>query len=193
MSDSDQPHHGDGLRFLRSWLAAPLRTGAQMPSGRHLSQAMAEAVDPSIPGLILELGPGTGPVTRALLDRGVDPARLVLVEANPEFCELLRGRFPQCRVILGDALAVPRALLDAGEGPVAAVVSSLPLLVFPPWRRLRLLRDCFRLMGPRGRFVQFTYSARSPVPLRGAVKAKASRRIWRNLWPAKVWSYAPQL
>jgi phosphatidylethanolamine/phosphatidyl-N-methylethanolamine N-methyltransferase len=195
MSDGDRPQlpadQRDRLRFLRSWLASPLRTGAQMPSGRHLCRAMAEAVDPSIPGLIIELGPGTGPVTRALLKRGVEASRLVLVEANPEFCGLLRQRFPHCRVILGDALALPRIFHDSGEGPVAAVVSSLPLLVFPPRQRLRLLRDCFRLMGPAGRFVQFSYSARSPVPLRRAVNATASPRIWRNLWPAKVWSYAP--
>lgn len=176
--------------FLRSWFGAPLRTGAQRPSGRALARAMARWVDPCAPGLVLELGPGTGPVTRALLERGIAPERLLLIEANPQFCDLLRLRHPDCRLLQGDALAVPRALRRQQPPPVSAVVSSLPLMAMAPRVRLRLLHDCLRLMGPQGRFIQFTYASRSPVPLRGArVSASVSPRIWRNLWPAKVWCY----
>lgn len=180
---------GDELRFLRNWLLAPLTTGAQMPSGRRLAQAMAAAVDPQIPGWVIELGPGTGPVTRALIERGVAPERLWLVEANAEFCQLLRRRYPSAQVLHGDAFAAMRQLRSAGL-PVAAVVSSLPLMTLAPRRRLRLLRDCLRLMGHGGRFVQFTYAFRSPLPLRArGVRATAAPRVWFNLWPAKVWTY----
>jgi phosphatidylethanolamine/phosphatidyl-N-methylethanolamine N-methyltransferase len=179
----------DELRFLRHWLLAPLTTGAQMPSGRRLAQAMAAAVDPQIPGWVIELGPGTGPVTRALIERGVAAERLLLVEANAEFCRLLSRRHPGARVVHGDAFAAVRRLRREGL-PVAAVVSSLPLMTLAPRRRLRLLHDCLRLMGPGGRFVQFTYAFRSPLPLAArGVRASAAPRVWWNLWPAKVWTY----
>ncbi|MBX6421449.1 MAG: methyltransferase domain-containing protein [Nevskia sp.] len=180
---------GDELRFLRTWLLAPLTTGAQMPSGRRLARAMAAAVDPEVPGWVIELGPGTGPVTRALIERGVAPERLLLVEANAEFCRLLRERCPGARVLHADAFAAMRRLRREGL-PVSAVVSSLPLMTLAPRRRLRLLHDCLRLMGPGGRFVQFTYAFRSPLPLRATgIRAAAAPRVWWNLWPAKVWTY----
>src|SRR6202163_246921 len=88
----------DEVRFIRSWLEKPLATGAVMPSGKLLARAMARLVDTSLPGPIIELGPGTGPVTEALVAHGVDPSRLVLVEFNPVFCRLLRSRSPAASV-----------------------------------------------------------------------------------------------
>lgn len=169
-----------------------MRTGAQWPSSRALAREMARAVDPQVPGTVIELGVGTGPVTRALIERGVTADRLMLVETNDEFCRLLRQRYPRARLVQGDALALPRRLRhDPGANPVAAVVSSLPLMAMPPRLRLRLLHDCLRLMGPDGRFIQFTYATVSPVPLRNrqGIVVEASRRVWFNLWPAKVWTY----
>src|ERR1700693_3635413 len=83
----------DGARFLKSWVARPLQIGAVQPSGRALARTMASYVDPALKGPVVEIGPGTGPVTAALLHRGVPAERLVLVEFNPEFCGLLRERF----------------------------------------------------------------------------------------------------
>lgn len=151
---------------------------------------MAIAVDPALAGKIIELGPGTGAVTRALIERGVDPARLVLVEANTEFCNLLQARFPGAQILSLDAYAAPRLLRRMGIGPVAAVVSGLPLLTQVPARRRRLLHECLQLGTPGAPFVQFTYAYRSPIPLRsGTVATDVSPVIWRNLWPARVWSY----
>src|SRR5688572_12514927 len=84
----------DEVSFIRSWLDKPLTTGAVMPSGKLLARTMARYVDLSIPGPVIELGPGTGPVTEALVAHGVDPARLLLVEFNPVFCRILRSRYP---------------------------------------------------------------------------------------------------
>src|SRR5204863_6898406 len=84
----------DEVRFIRSWIEKPLATGAVTPSGRLLARTMARYVEPSVTGAVIELGPGSGPVTEALVEQGVDPARLVLVEFNPAFCQLLRNRFP---------------------------------------------------------------------------------------------------
>lgn len=179
----------DNRLFFRSWMEAPLRAGAFKPSGTDLARAMAAQVDPSMPGPIVELGPGTGAITRALVERGVDPARLILVEADPNFCALLRRRWPMAQVLEMDAWAVP-ALLRRLDQPAAAVVAGLPLLVRPRHERLRLVANALRAAAPGAPFVQFTYFIRSPVPApRPGLRAHGSDMIWWNLWPARVWTY----
>src|ERR1700752_3278858 len=89
-----KPRLDDEVRFLRSWIEKPLHVGAVMPSGRLLGRTMAQYVDADGEGPVVELGPGTGAITSALIDHGVDQARLVLVEYNPGFCALLRDRCP---------------------------------------------------------------------------------------------------
>jgi phosphatidylethanolamine/phosphatidyl-N-methylethanolamine N-methyltransferase len=180
----------DEVRFIRSWLERPLSTGAVAPSGKVLARAMARYVDPNSDGPVVELGPGTGPVTEALLAAGIAPSRLVLVEFNPAFCRILRARYPAATVVQGDAYSLQRLLETLLIQPAAAVVSSLPLVTKPIKQRLRLLRDAFDLMVPGAPFVQFTYSVASPVPRRASgFSAEASERIWLNLPPARVWVY----
>ncbi len=181
----------DEARFLRSWLEKPLVTGAVSPSGRALARCMARHVDPHAAGPVVELGPGTGSVTEALLERGVPPERLIAVEFNAEFVPLLEARFPGIRVVRGDAYAVREVLGSLLDQPVGAVVSSLPLLTRPVEARVRLLEDCLQIAGPNAAFIQFTYGLVPPIPrdaMRG-VTASPSPRIWWNLPPAQVWIY----
>ena len=183
---------GGEPNFLLRFLDDPRRTGAVAPSGPFLAREMARAVDPRQPGLVVELGPGTGPVTRALLARGVARERLVLVEYDSKFCKALAQKFPSVRVLRGDAYALGRTLEALQGEPVAAVVSSLPLLNEPPQRRMALLEQAFALMGPDGVFVQFTYGLAAPAPrdlCAGRFEATRGAPIWRNLPPASVWTY----
>ena len=179
----------DEARFLKSWLENPLKTGAVAPSGKALAAKMAASIDPVIPGPIIELGPGTGPVTQALLARGIAPERLYLVEYSADFAKLLRQRFPGVTVIQGDAYALGETLRPFIHEPIAAIVSSLPLLTRPDKQRNALLEAAFNLMLPGSPFIQFTYMNPSPVPLIGGFEASVSRRIWKNLPPARVWTY----
>ena len=180
----------DEMRFIKSWLEKPLAIGAVTPSGRALARTMAAYVDPSIEGPIIELGPGTGPVTEALVAQGIDPARLVLVEFDPTFCRLLRQRYPSATVIQGDAYSLRRVIAQLMQQPAAAVVSGLPLFTKPLQMRLRLLYEAFALMLPGAPFIQFTYAAYSPIPRRlDRVRSKSSERIWTNIPPARVWVY----
>ena len=180
----------DEVRFIRSWLEKPLATGAVTPSGRVLARTMARYVDPQSVGPVVELGPGTGPVTEALIEHGIKEERLVLVEFNPTFCQLLRGRFPRATVVQGDAYALRSVLASVLAHPAAAVVSGLPLFTKPLKVRMRLLRDVFTLIRPDAPFVQFTYAVVPPIPksFTGA-RTEASERIWMNLPPARVWVY----
>lgn len=185
----------DEQAFLRRFLGNPKRTGAVAPSSPFLAREMARAVDPARPGLVVELGPGTGPVTQALLARGVKRERLVLVEFDPHFCTRLGERFPGVGIVRGDAFALAATLAGKIEGPVAAVVSSLPLLNAPPERRQALLDDAFALMGPDGLFVQFTYGLGSPIPREAFQEryvARCGAPVLRNLPPASVWTYRPR-
>src|ERR1700726_1840795 len=180
----------DEVRFIRSWIERPLSIGAVTPSGKILARTMARYVDPNSTGPVVELGPGTGPVTEALVEAGVDPARLVLVEFNPSFCHILRTRYPEATLVQGDAYSMRRLLETLLVQPAAAVVSGLPLVTKPIRERWRLIRDAFDLMVPGAPFVQFTYSVASPLPKRlGGFTAEASKRIWMNLPPARVWVY----
>src|SRR3954453_1889511 len=146
----------DEVQFIRSWIEKPLSTGAVMPSGKLLARTMARQVDIDTPGPIIELGPGTGPVTEALVRRGVDPARLVLVEFNPVFCRMLRSRYPAATVVQGDAYRLRHLLETFVREPAAAVVSGLPLVTKPLRTRLRLISDALTLLAPKAPFVQFT-------------------------------------
>ncbi len=180
----------DEVSFLRSWIERPLSTGAVTPSSKILARTMARYVDPHSDGPVVELGPGTGPVTEALVEAGVAPSRLVLVEFNPTFCRILRARYPEATLVQGDAYSLRRLLETLLLQPAAAVVSGLPLVTKPIKMRLRLIRDAFDLMLPGAPFVQFTYSVASPLPQRlGGFSAEASERIWMNLPPARVWVY----
>ena len=180
----------DEVRFLRSWIEKPLHMGAVMPSGKLLARTMAQYVDVESKGPVIELGPGTGAITNALIEHGVDQKRLVLVEYNPGFCALLRDRYPQARVVQGDAYALRDSLGEVLDARASAVVSGLPLVTKPMLTRLKLMRDAFLALAPGAPFVQFTYSVAPPIPksLPG-VSTEASERIWMNLPPARVWVY----
>jgi phosphatidylethanolamine/phosphatidyl-N-methylethanolamine N-methyltransferase len=180
--------------FLREWLRAPLRTGAVLPSGEALVRAIARELEPTEAGTVVELGPGTGAVTRALLERGVAPERLVLVERNMQFVGILRRRFPNLTILQADATELRDLLGELGIGPVSAVVSSLPLRSLPFAVQRHVLRASFGVLGPGGRFLQFTYGFTSPVhPLlqrRLDLVGQPVSRVLLNIPPAVVWSYA---
>ena len=185
-----KPRLDDEVRFLRSWIEKPLHMGAVVPSSKLLARTMAQYVDVEAQGPVVELGPGTGAITNALIEHGVDQKRLVLVEYNPGFCALLRDRYPQAKVVQGDAYALRASLDKVLDAPASAVISGLPLVTKPMLTRLKLIRDAFVALAPGAPFVQFTYSVAPPIPksLPG-VSTEASERIWMNLPPARVWVY----
>jgi phosphatidylethanolamine/phosphatidyl-N-methylethanolamine N-methyltransferase len=179
----------DEVRFIRSWLQKPLDVGAVTPSSRMLARAMAGYVDPDSDGPVVELGPGTGPVTEALVAHGIPVERLVLVEFNHKFCQLLRARFPGARVIEGDAYGLRQTLAGMMRQPVAAIVSGLPMFTKPLRSRMRLLRDALALLQPGAPFIQFTYAMVPPIPKPVGTRVEGSEPIWMNLPPARVFVY----
>jgi len=181
---------GDELRFVRGWLRAPLRTGAIAASSRALGRRMAGFVDPAAPGPVLELGPGTGIFTRALIDAGIDEERLVLVEADRQFAAHLRTAFPKATLIVGDAYAPEQWLPECPQGPFSAIVSGLPLLTQPREKRRKVIGACLDQARPGASFIQFTYRTAAPVPAGRGLSARPGPIVLRNLPPARIWIYA---
>ena len=182
--------------FLKRWLRRPFATGAVVPSGRPLAEAMAATTRAAIdgrPGHVIELGAGTGGVTKALLAAGIPPARLALVERDPELAAFLRRHFTEPKIIEGDAARLPKLLAEHRTTPIAAVVSSLPLLSLPTEVVNGIVAGAFEAL-PRGAaLVQFTYGPKPPIPraLRERLHLDGAhgKRIWRNVPPAVVWTF----
>jgi len=179
----------DDFAFFRAWLKAPLRVAAVVPSGRALAAAITAEIGPET-GPVIELGPGTGAFTRALLGRGVPESRLALVEAGPDFAALLRQRYPAAQVLCMDAARLGTADPFDGE-KVGAVVSGLPVLSMPPKTVIGILDGAFRHLRPDGAFYQFTYGPRCPIPRaildRLGLKAVKTGRAVANVPPASVY------
>src|SRR5271156_1699659 len=145
--------------FLQEWLANPQRMGSVVPSSRKLAAAMARWLPSDPESFVLELGPGTGAVTEALIQRGLREEKLVAIERNPKMARLLREKFPRAHIITGDAWKLDDLLRRRREPveKVGAVISSLPLLNFPPAEAERLAEKIRAVLEPRGKWVQFTY------------------------------------
>jgi phosphatidylethanolamine/phosphatidyl-N-methylethanolamine N-methyltransferase len=188
-------HAGTAL-FLKRWLRRPLAMGAVVPSGRLLAEALAHTTLSVIQGReghVIELGAGTGEVTKALLAAGIPGERLALVERDPELAAFLRRHFRAPQIIEGDAARLSRLLAAHRIGKVAAVVSGLPLLSLPAEVVNGIVNGVFEAL-PRGAaLVQFTYGPSPPVPrnLRASLRLVGARgrRIWRNVPPAVVWTF----
>ena len=147
-------------RFIRSWIQNPLAIGALAPSGRLLAKRMARGLDEN--ARVIELGAGTGTVTQALLDAGVKPENLYLVERDQHFLGILARRFPNCPLIAADALHLAEQFGNE-LGSFDFVISGLPLLLFTPQQRRRLIGQVFDVLKPTGVLHQFTYGDRCPL------------------------------
>lgn len=152
----------DVAPFLRAWIANPLRVGSIRPSGAALADLMTSEISPET-GPVIELGPGTGVFTRALLARGVRERDLTLVECGSDFASILDRRFPEARVLRSDAARLHQIALFSGA-PVGAVVSGLPLVSMSPSKIMAIFAGAFRYLRPGGALYQFTYIPRCPVP-----------------------------
>ena len=129
-------------------------------------------------------------MTEALIERGIDPARIVALEYNAEFAGRLRARFPGITVIHGDAFNLAQEFGAKFKEKACAVISSLPLFTEPAEKRIALLNAAFDLMHDDAPFVQFSYAPVSPIP-REKVNVETSVSDWilLNVPPARVWTY----
>ncbi len=183
------PSHHSLFDFAREFIKNPRHTGAICPSSGFLARQMAALVPPGT-GKVIELGPGSGPVTLALLNQGIDPGDLILVERTQSFADYLKQRFPQIRVIRGDAGELS-ALIGPLNEPIRAIVSSLPLRSMPKATVHKISCEINKLAQPGTRFIQFTYHLydKNPPFTEPYAQSYTSNKgciVWRNFPPARV-------
>ncbi|WP_236024676.1 class I SAM-dependent methyltransferase [Arenibaculum pallidiluteum] len=175
--------------FFHAWLRNPLRVAAIAPSGQALASLITSEISHDT-GPVIELGPGTGAFTRALIARGVRQEDLALIEFGSEFATALHLQYPRARTLWMDAARL--RMVDLFDGrPAGAVVSGLPVLSMPPRKVIAILIGAFRKMRPDGAVYQFTYGPRCPVPPRLldhlGLEAERIGGTLANLPPAAVY------
>lgn len=180
---------GGTALFLRRWLANPLRMGSVVPSSRALCRHLVRHAWPDGNEIVLELGGGTGVVSRAFLEAGLHPDRLAVVEIDPNLALHLRDTLPGCAVLEGDARYLPDLLPARLRGRVGAVICGIPLVLLPLTEQRRFATAMTAVAPGRG-FLHFSYCATSPLPAR-ALGLRAKREAWipLNFPPATVWRY----
>jgi phosphatidylethanolamine/phosphatidyl-N-methylethanolamine N-methyltransferase len=180
---------GDEIRFFKGWMKNPKNVGSIIPTSQHMARRMASVIDTGSGLPVLELGPGTGVITRAILNEGVSADQLYCVEYSPEFAKKLRHDFAGVHIVEGNAFDLDATLGDANHLSFDCVVSALPLLSFSRALRIKLIKD---LLGriPAGRpVVQFSYGPLSPVPPMPGIRVRHLEMVFRNIPPAQIWTY----
>jgi len=177
--------------FLRRWLANPLQMGSVIPSSPVLCRRIAALVQRNEDEVVVELGAGTGVISRALLAAGVPPERLVVVEIVRDMAEHLRGVLPGVNVIQGDAFELARDLPERLHGKVGTAICGIPLVMLPLDQQRRFV-DAVEAVAPGKGFLLYTYCITSPLPYR-KLNLSARREVWTplNIPPASVWRYQP--
>ena len=178
------------MPFFKDLFKQPKIVGAVAPSGRTLARKMAAEIDLSRNGPVIELGPGTGVVTKEILNVGIKPANLTAIEYSNNFCEYLNQLFEEVKIVHGNATKIRETLPDVKTGSLASIISSLPLLYSTIPVRQFLLKEALELLQPGAPYIQFSYGRYSPIPTDSInVKVKKSNWIFTNIPPARVWVY----
>src|SRR5580658_2540994 len=178
----------DTTLFLQEWIANPQGVGAVAPSSPKLAEAMAQWLPADPDSFVLELGPGTGVVTEALLKRGLRQDRLVAIEQNSNMARMLREKFPRSQIITGDAWKLDDLLRRRREPveKVGAVISSLPLLNFPPAEAERLADKIRAVLEPRGKWSSSPIGFTVCVRVARRASSCALQRLFGSIFPPPV-------
>ncbi|AZO65160.1 MULTISPECIES: phospholipid N-methyltransferase PmtA [unclassified Mesorhizobium] len=180
----------DELKFFKGWIDKPKAVGSIVPTSSITARKMASVVNPKSGLPVLEVGPGTGVITRAILAQGVKPENLYAVEYSPDFVRHLRRLYPGVNVIEGDAFNLDATLGDKSSLTFDSVVSGVPLLNFPVAQRIAYVESLLDRI-PTGRpIVQLTYGPMSPIPPgRGDYTVEHFHFVIRNIPPTQLWIY----
>jgi phosphatidylethanolamine/phosphatidyl-N-methylethanolamine N-methyltransferase len=178
------------FRFLKGWMTQPRSVGSIKPTSEQAARLMVSLIPAGSDLPVLELGPGTGAITKAILAAGVSPERLVCIEYNAGFLSHLKKSFKGVTFLQGNAFDLKSALANHPHQKFAAVLSGLPLLNFPMAARTKLVEDAIGLMEQGGPYVQLCYGPKAPVPAKaGGFSATPTKWVLGNIPPARFWVY----
>jgi phosphatidylethanolamine/phosphatidyl-N-methylethanolamine N-methyltransferase len=179
------------IRFFKGWMSGPKFVGTPFPTSRYTGQAMARVIRHGSGLPVLEVGPGTGVITAAILEAGTPADQLYAVEYSEHFVDGLRADFPEANILHGDAFDMDKVLGQQKNLKFDCVISAIPLLNFPLAQRVSYLEDMLNRI-PAGRpVVQVTYGPLSPVPAGlGSFQVRHHDFVLRNIPPAQLWIYS---
>lgn len=181
------------ISFYRTLLTNPREVGAALPSSKQLAKTMANYIPLKKNHLVIELGPGTGVITKAILHRGIKSENLIMIEQSKYLAKSLSQQFPQIKVILGSATQLEELLKELDK-PISAIISSLPLLSLSVFNKKIILNKIEKILSPDGYFIQYTYGNRDPCSnYFSKLKKIDSKKIWKNFPPARVFVYSKKL
>lgn len=176
--------------FITAFLRQPLVIGAILPSSRALVRAMVAVSTLQQARVVVELGGGTGALTATILAHLPAQAHYIIFETNPAFCELLRQRFPDPRVIVVERSAADLAsvLRTLGHTHADCIFSGLPFQAFPRALTDAILHATTASMHAQSCFVAFQYTNRQEPTFRTHfTHVTLARRVWRNIPPARIY------
>lgn len=181
---------GEEIRFFRGLMDKPRSVGAIMPTSSFTARKMASVIDPHSGLPVLELGPGTGVLTKAIIARGVAPENIYSIEYSADFFQHLVEQFHGVNFIHGDAFDLDTTLAHLGDRKFDSVISGIPLLNFPMHARVHLLESLLDRLPPGRPVVQFSYGPVSPIIARpDRYHVQHFDFIMRNIPPAQIWLY----
>jgi phosphatidylethanolamine/phosphatidyl-N-methylethanolamine N-methyltransferase len=179
--------------FIAAWVRSPMGMGALLPSSRRLAKAMVAEIDTDKSGAIIELGAGTGVMTHALLEAGIPPERLLVIERDPKLHATLVTQFPDLTVLCEDAVNLQELLTTHKITKVCAILSSIPFLTIPKPVGKAIQEQMARVIDKDGLVVQFTYGIKSPISKKQlescGMYAKRTKMVMTNVPPAHVWVF----
>ena len=183
-------HFDEEIRFFRSWIDQPKSVGAVLPTSCATARKMASLINEESGNPVLELGPGTGVITKAIINKGIQPKNLYSVEFSQGFIPRLQKEFPSVNFLHGDAFNLDSVLPDMAGRKFDAIISGLPLLNFPKADRIELLDDLLDRLNPGRPVVQFSYGPKSPIPPNWSTySVEPLDWMVRNVPPARLWVY----
>lgn len=150
------------IEFFKGFLKNPKEVGSVIPSSRFLTGRTLECGEIASAKVIVELGAGTGVLTKRALERMAPDAKLVAIEISPDFCEHLRAEFPDPRlhVHLGSATEIGAALAKIGETQADLIMSGIPFSTLERQISRETLTEAKRLLRPGGRFVAYQFRSK---------------------------------
>jgi phosphatidylethanolamine/phosphatidyl-N-methylethanolamine N-methyltransferase len=185
--ETEQPEE---LLFFRRWIANPLKVGALLPSSPALARLIARNVVFGADDAVIEVGAGTGSITKALVEAGIPPERLFVIEIDADMCTYLRKQLPHVQVIHGDAGRLSEIVPSRWQSKVSTVVSGIPMITLPFEGQQRLIRSWLSIMKPGAKMLQYTYSLVSPIPeAKLGLVGRRCGMAFLNVPPASVFEY----
>lgn len=173
--------------FFRSWLHKRREVASVIPSSPWLVKAVRDKVASDTRQVIVEFGPGTGPVTRGLLKEGVLTAdsKVILVESNDMLARYLKGHFHDPRITIEhDTAANVRDILErAGETEADAVISGIPYSYFDDALRDKIVHATADALKPHGKNIVYQVRTAVEPTLRHHFASVKKRRVWFNVPP----------